>query len=81
MNGHFFKHFNSRVDHQVVDGLWVLVARPHDSLELQSGVDELFGGLTENVLEDGAVVDYIEIDPVSLRINPDLKVAMHRLEL
>ena len=48
---------------------------------MQSGVDELLGGLTENVREDGAVVDYVEVDPVSLGINPDFKVAMHRLEL
>jgi len=48
---------------------------------LQSGVDELFGGLTENVREDGAIVDYVEVDPVSLGINPDLKVPVHRLQL
>lgn len=34
MDGHFLEHFDSGVDHQVVNGFWILVAGPHDSLEL-----------------------------------------------
>ena len=49
VNRHFPENFHSILDHEVIDGLWVLVARPHDSLELKSGVDELLGGVTKDV--------------------------------
>jgi hypothetical protein len=59
MNSHLLKDLDTRFDHQVVDGFGVLVTRPHDSLELQSRVDELLCGISENILEDGAVVNDI----------------------
>jgi hypothetical protein len=69
---HFFKDLNSRVYHQIVNGFWVFVARPHYSLELEPRVDELFSSFAEDVREYCTVVNDIQIDPVSLGINPNL---------
>jgi hypothetical protein len=77
---HLLEDLDPRVDHQIVDGLGVLVAGPHDSLELQPGVDELLGGIAEDVAEDGAVVNDVQVDPVSLCIDPYLKILMHGLQ-
>jgi hypothetical protein len=72
VGGHFFEDLDSRLNHQIVNGFWILVARPHDSLELESRVDELFGGLSKDVGEYCAVVNDVQVDPVSLGINPYL---------
>jgi len=81
VHSHLLEDSDPLLDHEVVDGLGILVARPHDSLELQPGVDELLGGLPEDVREDSAVVDDVKVDPVSLGIDPDLQVLVHHLQL
>ena len=80
MLSHFLEDNDPRLDHEIVNGLGILVARPHDSLELQPGVDERLGALAEDVCEDAAVVDDVQVDPVSLSIDPDLQVLVHRLQ-
>jgi hypothetical protein len=34
MNGHFLKDFDPGFNHEVINGLGVLIARPHDPLVL-----------------------------------------------
>jgi hypothetical protein len=50
-------------------------------LELQTSVDELLGGVSEDIGEQPTVVDYVQVDPVPLGIDPHLQVRMHLLQL
>mmetsp|Transcript_29870 Transcript_29870/g.45645 ORF Transcript_29870/g.45645 Transcript_29870/m.45645 type:complete len:218 (-) Transcript_29870:3558-4211(-) len=81
VHGHFLENLDARIDHEVVDGLGVLVTGPHDSLELQPRVDEGLGVLSEDALEERRVKDDIQVDPVPLGIDPDLQVVVHRFQL
>jgi hypothetical protein len=79
MYGKLLKNINSRVYHQVVNCLGILVARPHDSLKLISCLYKLLYRIAKNITKYSTIVDDIQIHPISLSVNPDLKILMHEL--
>ena len=81
MHCHFEEDLDSGVDHQVVDGFRVFETRPHDTLELKSGVDELLRCAREDVGEDRTVVDDVQVYPITLGTDPDFQVFVHRFQL
>ena len=56
-SAHLPKYVHSGLNHKVVNGRWVLVTTPHDSLELESDLHEMRSILTKNVSKQATVVD------------------------
>jgi len=72
MDSHFSENSHSSLNHEVVNSLGVLVARPHYPLVLQASVDELLCCSTKNISKESAIENDVKIYPVPLGVYPDL---------